>query len=480
MVKKYKTVSILYGGSGRNYATKMKNLIDKLSSEKKIPIRSLIVMDSILTGDLLSSITFLFNGSDLCVTFLTSDDLANGKGRLRQNVVFELGMAIFHLGKQKCILLSDFNPKEDNVELPSDLNGIEIKHFNKGSEDEVFKEVVKKVLLLSKDIDRLNGQPIELPSYDKLITREKYRVDYENLFEKTSDTLSLPEVLNDWYEECKSLNRYDERAIYFIERVGFLPIFGKRDGVKEWCIKIEPLLTTFSDLDIEEYSLSTLNFVKNTILALIEYVSFSFGFAPKKEKVYRDIVLALEEDCQSSEKSINPLIMTVYYDYLGLSYLHLYEFSKKENHLIKAIELFSILVDKYVDLIDTSMGVWSGFVFYNLARAYRKMFNLTNDEEDEMMAMRYYKKAGTLRRRWLNKIYWGRQVRNALSSEYFTSELDYIDFQDEVGLIDKEESLSEFNRLKTELGDYYNDDEKLEKLSLIQGKINEKIKNKSE
>lgn len=51
MVKKYKTVSIIYGGSGRNYATKMKNLIDKLSSEKKIPIRSLIVMDSILTGD---------------------------------------------------------------------------------------------------------------------------------------------------------------------------------------------------------------------------------------------------------------------------------------------------------------------------------------------------------------------------------------------------------------------------------------------
>ncbi len=66
-----------------------------------------------------------------------------------------------------------------------------------------------------------------------------------------------------------------------------------------------------------------------------------------------------------------------------------------------------------------------------------------------------------------------------LSSEYFTSELDYIDFQEEVGLIDKEESLSEFNRLKTELGDYYNDDEKLEKLSLIQDKINEKIKNKS-
>lgn len=64
MVKKYKTVSIIYGGSGRNYATKMKNLIDKLSSEKKIPIRSLIVMDSILAGDLLSSITSLFNGSD--------------------------------------------------------------------------------------------------------------------------------------------------------------------------------------------------------------------------------------------------------------------------------------------------------------------------------------------------------------------------------------------------------------------------------
>ena len=478
MVKKYKTISIVYGGSGRDYATKMKNMIDSLSLEKKIPIRSVIVLDSILTGDLLTSITTLFSESDVCVILLTADDEAKGYKRIRQNVLFEIGMALFNLGKEKCILLSDFDPKAKDIELPSDLNGLEIKQFDKESEDKVFKDVLSKVLVLSKDVNKLNGTLSDLPTYENLLVRDKYRVDYENLFEYSTETLNLSDVLDDWYKECKSLTRYEERAIYFIERIGFLPIFSEKDGIEEWYIKMEPLLSSFNDKDIDEYSLDLLNFVKNTILALITYVCYSFGGNSKDEKTFRKIIAFLEDEPPVEGQSINPLLLTVYYDYLGLSYMHLYEYTNDEKHLEKAISLFSLIVDKYVGVVDTSMSVWSGFLLFNLARAYRKRYALTKSDTDKDLTLKFYKKASQYRHGWLAKAGFCKTVRNALSIEYFMAELEHIDFKEESGKIDKETAYEELVNLKHELSAYYNNDEKLVKLATIQDKLNEKITNK--
>lgn len=74
MLKQYKLVSIIYGGSGARYADEMNRLILQRSEAERYPITSKIVMESVLTGDLLNSITDLFTKTEYCLAFLTADD----------------------------------------------------------------------------------------------------------------------------------------------------------------------------------------------------------------------------------------------------------------------------------------------------------------------------------------------------------------------------------------------------------------------
>ena len=111
MISKYKNVAVIYGGKGRNYAEALQKSILKISDEERYPICSKLIMETILTSELLSDVMELFRQSEFCVGFLTADDVVlseNQTYRLRQNVVFELGMALMQIGRERCILLSDF------------------------------------------------------------------------------------------------------------------------------------------------------------------------------------------------------------------------------------------------------------------------------------------------------------------------------------------------------------------------------------
>ena len=153
MLKRYKLVSIVYGGSGAKYAKDFRDMILRRSEEERYPIAAKIVMESVLTGDLLQSITDLFTQTEFCLTILTADDCCvvedKNVKRIRQNVVFELGMAVYRLGREKCILLSDFDPASGEVELPSDLKGMDIKYFTEETRQQVFEDVLDKILQLS-------------------------------------------------------------------------------------------------------------------------------------------------------------------------------------------------------------------------------------------------------------------------------------------------------------------------------------------
>lgn len=76
MISHYKTVSIVYGGNARIYAEKLNDRIVDLSETDRYPIRSKIIMENILTQELLSEVINLFKQSELCVAFLTADDTA--------------------------------------------------------------------------------------------------------------------------------------------------------------------------------------------------------------------------------------------------------------------------------------------------------------------------------------------------------------------------------------------------------------------
>lgn len=224
MISKYKNVAVIYGGKGRNYAEALHKSILKISDEERYPICSKLIMETILTSELLSDVMELFRQSEFCVGFLTADDVVlseNQTYRLRQNVVFELGMALMQIGRERCILLSDFDSRAAGFELPSDMNSLEIRQFDPDDINKVIHDAIEKILQNSK-ISIVSETCSELiPQYDNLLTRETYYINHENLFlSKQARMVNgssnyFQQILRQWYEECSSLYHYDENAFIY-------------------------------------------------------------------------------------------------------------------------------------------------------------------------------------------------------------------------------------------------------------------------
>ena len=295
MIEKYKTISIIYGGSGGNYAKTLNKMINDYETENRYPLTSRIVMEQILTKDILAEVSNLFRETEICIAFLTAEDCCLKEGeqvyRLRQNVVFELGMALFHLGREKCILLGDFADKMAQVELPSDMSGLDIRFFNKQNQTQVFDEVLKKVLQLSRASSLPEESKKEIPQYDNLLRRNRYYVDYSQLFRRYDKKIGLKNkdylqnLLQEWLSECKSLKYFDERLMYVLERIAFMPIFGKQDAVSNWYISAEDIVGEYDERDIDYYqNAKLLKYAKNVFNVVNTYIKYKMvdGLNPEQ------------------------------------------------------------------------------------------------------------------------------------------------------------------------------------------------------
>lgn len=471
MIKKYKKVSIVYGSSGRTYAERLNAKIEKLQTELRYPIESKIVMENILTQDILSSVTSLFRESQICIAILTADDVCLVEGeqkqRIRQNVVMELGMALFHLGRENCILLSTFDVKDNTVELPSDMNGLEIKQMNDDNADLVFDQVIDKVLSITAGLNFGNG----IDRYDNLLTREDYLIDYENLF---SDHRSYnPEegksygdfVLDSFVEECESLYHYDERAMFFFERIGLIFAFGLGNHMVDWYIKMQPLLENLSAKDISESKdRRVLGIIRDVVCLLINNVLRTRN--DTGEYVHREMCDDFE--AITLPENVNPLISTVFYDYKGLAYMALFNNTKNVEYLKTAIFYFEKIINEYADRIGFNLKLWSGFVLYNLGRAYDKLNDLEPNIDYVEKANYNFKEAIKERRKWLTPKTFNENVKYTLSYEYFIAKLDHLNFMAKNNVQPIDQIRKEYEKVDGEIGTYRDKDGKLKGISDVQ------------
>ncbi len=472
MLKQYKLVSIVYGGSGSKYAQQMNELILKRSAEERYPITSKIVMESVLTGDLLTSITDLFTQTEYCLAFLTADDCCLKDGekvyRLRQNVVFELGMAIYRLGRENCILLSDFDPSSKNVELPSDFKGIDIKYFTQDQSEKVFNDVLEKILQLSSKEN--NG---EVPRYDKLLEREEHYVDYGELFSACSNIESkeenyLKSVLNYWADECASFTHFEERCLYFLERIGFVSMFGRHDWVNDFLKKINDLTIKYHQADVNYCGKKQVSLIHNLSSVVREYAQMKIVSEHSDGSEYEALLNTLMITDAELSNVKNPLVLTVYYDYLGLLNLHLFEVKKDQEYLKEATRCFKLVMEEYADYTDLGLKIWSGFVGYNLARCYALQYNLWQKDEDAKMAQKYFAIASVIRKGWLKQNEFNQVIRSALSYEYFLCKIEEINSYKLLNRKTNEEILQEYKLLERELESYILKSEQLERLVFVQ------------
>lgn len=77
------------------------------------------------TSYTLQSLEDEVDNSDFAIAIAHADDLTESRGKEwptpRDNVIFELGLFMGRLGKERAILME---PRDENVKLPSDLTGI--------------------------------------------------------------------------------------------------------------------------------------------------------------------------------------------------------------------------------------------------------------------------------------------------------------------------------------------------------------------
>ncbi len=484
MIKRYKMVSIVYGGSGAQYAKHLNELIRSRAEANRYPLNSLIVMDNIMTGDLLQNVVELFQDSEICVAILTADDCCINEGtqvnRLRQNVVFELGMAVFRLGRNRCILLSDFDRYDPRYELPSDIQKMDIRHFTKENMDEVFQDVLDKILQLSRSSVDSSALSATIPQYDNLLDRDVYYVDYEDLFCSYSDLSSLEgnaylkQILNEWEKECLSLSHYDERSVFFFERIVFVPMFGRVQWVIDWCRNCTGYLGKYSREDVEYCGKKRLEVISNLIRVVCDYtrVKLQKNYTPRYSD-FEELYESLKET-PYDESVKNPLIAAIYHDYLGLICMKMFEFSSEEALIKEAIENFEKIMDNYVDKIDLSLNIWQGFIAFNLARAYMKHYSLTKDITTAEKALKLFSGATRKRKVWTDVSLFNPTIRNALSYEYFISKIEHINAMVVTGDKSPASTAEDYKKIEAELEAYLSKDEQLEGLRFVQKLINDK------
>ena len=480
MLKQYKLVSIIYGGSGTQYAQEMNELIQRRSEDMRYPITSKIVMESVLTGDLLTSITDLFTQTEYCLAFLTADDccIRDGKQvyRLRQNVVLELGMAIYRLGRERCILLSDFDPARGDVELPSDLKGVDIKHFAPEEREQVFNVVLDKVLKLTSDHSRT------IPQYDKLLERTEHYVNYNELFSSCSmlesrEDAYLKSVLHHWQEECASFPYFEERCLYFLERIGFVPMFGRHDWVLSFLDAIEQQTNQYQPGDVAYCGKKRVDFIQNVTRVVREFAQIKTHDGRSSDAEYEALIKTLLRKPAEDSGVTNPLVLTVYYDYLGLLNLLLYESKHEPNRLTEAPRCFKMVIDNYADYTDLGLNIWSGFVKFNLARCYLLQYQLWGNAEDAELALDHFDAACDHRKEWLKQSQFHQVIRSALSYEYFVCKMEEINARCTLENKSPEETAQEYLLLERELETYMLKSEQLERLVFIQNLLEERRHN---
>ncbi|MFL9828908.1 TIR domain-containing protein, partial [Rhodoplanes sp. SY1] len=90
-----------------------------------------------LTKSTLESLTSEIANTDFCIFVFEADDIVRIRGAsspvVRDNVIFELGLAIGSLGRSRCFIIKPRNYVD--LHLPSDLSGITVADYDANRSD---------------------------------------------------------------------------------------------------------------------------------------------------------------------------------------------------------------------------------------------------------------------------------------------------------------------------------------------------------
>lgn len=435
MINTYKTISIIYGGSGKDCAKLIHDRIEKLHTQEFLPVKSSILADDILpSSSILNAVREKISESSACVIILTFDDVNNT--RIRQNVLIEIGIALSRISEDLCFFLCE--RKSLPEDFPSDIKGVvNPNYFDK---ENIHEEVEK----ICKEITR----HLSLKSYSGILHDQRYEYDYRKVlddipvtvFDESAD-VQMASILSEWEKNIRSFDYVSEKIMYLAERLKFFPDFNNNEQFFAFLNNVIQQIVP-SDKDYALYESEYLRRICELINAILQYSRLKLDKNVLKHMDYPDkygeeirsymyefkeiaddlkIIVDLIENDESFQ--INWLLKVLAYEYTGLSYMKYIACRNKYDE--SDLELLDFNEKCYLKMMAIgkqdilSNILWKGYAQYDLTRVYENKYRIKKDSDYIDVMMDYSNKSIRTRRKWFLDNKFKGIFSSAISFEYF-------------------------------------------------------------
>ena len=384
MIRPNIKIGIVYSQNSKKYANELKKIVMQHRQEG-YGIDVIMVDEEII--DIERKIDArVFNNLDKCsygIVFLTKDIcIMDEKYKYvsKPNVLLELGYFKGRINKNNIWCITDFEYKEvkDMYFMPSDMPAEVLEIIDKKNSYNSINRIFDKFISTNRILKLENYNANDLDS--SLLLNPLYKTNYSTLFldsqlkaiEKFSVKWQAEEILSIWMKEKGMLNDV-EQIIYLFERMVMLPFFSEE--------LINEKLDNF--LYVELITESKYAYACQKILGYIN--SYEIYKRERKPADY-EFCLKIAENIQEEMEifqgeSISPVIECVAKDYIGLGYLNAFlalpkkaNYNDKEMNLLKKSKAnFECVLKLSEEGLNDSTGIFSAFVYYNLARVNRNL-----------------------------------------------------------------------------------------------------------
>lgn len=479
MLRRYKTISIIYGGKGRKCALKLYEKIQEMHKNDRIPVKAHLLADTFLNSEaIIKRVKKIIKESDICVILLTFDP--DNKTSVRPNVLVEIGMALALHKRKKCYTVSEY--EDLPADFASDLKGalnlnqmpFDDDHLEETASDIV--EQLKKEYHLRSNKDILHSDEY-IYEYEKVldgIGRKIYKLEYAR---------QMDAILEFWLKNVRTFTYTEERIYYILERVTFFPLFTNNSTLRHFFRKLlRSIREEVPDLgDNESKPLIESRIMVTKVLEYIMLVQ-NIGKVPVSRDdglQFQDIAETLDEFIRKSvsnpagagttkktspEISVSWYLKLIAYDYAALARMKMalspgLSPDEKCRQLIKAVES----LNSVEDIIKSRSGVhrvtlkelWFGYTKFNLSRAFEQIYRCCEQDktlsfnihyggeiiENQEDLIRFIKAtcndAILYRRRWIDQSSLNGVLGKILSYEYFIAKTNEYRLRNEIpGFVD--------------------------------------------
>lgn len=483
MLNSYKKISIIYGGSGHKYAAEIERLLQNLHREKRLPVSVGCINTEWVSNNILGDVVNAIRNSDLIYIIFTLDDLGCGKsrfeqygasaltGRLRQNVLIELGMALVVTDNDsdKIKVIADFSKEALGDDFPSDIrNALSIKEFS----DETFGEVLS---LISDYVT----SSFSAPSTADILHSAHFEADFENVFNefevinryKGKKIKKLGDVTDLWLPALESFDFSDEKLVYACERLVSFPIFGNGTKFIEWLERFKTACRPGKDVPPNKKNV--FNVVFDIVDLCMDYTITKTDERTENDtEAYKTLAVRFKNTLKKAEAlkadglTIYPAIDFCLYDYCALNEMKLYMLTEDSSYLEHIIDLFE-KAKNACEHSDTGFKLYEGYTTFNLGRAYYYKYCLTGLDEDFEKMEDNMLMTLAIRKKWKDTGDLPECFANALSFEYFYAKSEYLYMLYRLHRIDAEKFGKELDLMINSIDEYINKDSELSKLYVI-------------